>query len=211
MTRFKIIGLTLVAVFAISAVVASAASAAQWLLNGKVITSAVSIKSKSSGKLLLADLAAPSGGTYIECEGTDEGSVGPGVKDAVKNITATSCVFQSGKSGACEASGKVTAAALHLPWSTEVVTVSGKNRDKLTGTGGNPGWDVTCVVLGVFEVSDECTSAAAEPLLANVAGGVDATFEAAETASCTKGNGSSGMVIGTDLNENPTGKTISVG
>jgi hypothetical protein len=207
MTRFKIIGLALVAVFAISAMASASASALQWLIGGKGITKATAIT--SSGKLLLADLSAPSGGTYIECTGTDKGTVGPGATDEVTSITATKCSFQSGKNGACTASDEVTAAALHLPWKTELVSVSGVTRDKTTAT-SNPGWDVTCTVAGIIEVSDECTSANVAPAISNVAGGVDATFEASETASCTKGTSSSGMVIGPDLNESPSGGTLSV-
>jgi YD repeat-containing protein len=81
----------------------------------------------------------------------------------------------------------------------------------LTGTGGNPGWSIECTIAGIFKVQDTCTSAKAAPLLTNVSGGEDATFEASESASCSLGNASSGMVIGSDLTENPSGKTLSVG
>jgi hypothetical protein len=208
MKRIRIIGLTLVAVFAITAVVASSASALQWLINGRSIAAPVAVKSSSVGSLLLADLAATGGSTAILCTGTDEGTVGPGNKDSITKITATGCSFESGKNGVCEASKPVTAGALHLPWTTELLTVGGKTRDMLTGTGGNVGWKVECTVAKIFKVSDECTSATAEPLMTNVTGGVDATFEASETASCTKGNSTSGMVIGTDLNENPSSTEI---
>jgi hypothetical protein len=207
MTRFKIIGLALVAVFAISAMVSASASALQWLIGGKPVTKATAVS--SSGKLLLADLSAPSGGTYIECTGTDKGTVGPGGMDEITAITASGCVFQSGKNGACTAGDSVTAEGLHLPWLTTLITVGSSIRDKTTAT-KNPGWNVTCTVAGIIKVEDECTSSTAQPLLSNVAAGVDATFEASETASCTQGTSSSGMVIGTDLNESPSGGTLSV-
>jgi hypothetical protein len=211
MTRIKIIGLTLVAVFAISAVVSASASALQWLLNGRAITSAVNISSKAVGTLLLADLAATGGEVALLCEGNDKGTAGPGAAGTVSEITATGCTFQEKKNGSCTASDKVTAVAVHLPWKTTLTTVGANTRIALAGTSGNPGWSVECTVGGIIKVQDTCTSSAAAPLASNVAGGVDATFESSETASCSLGNGSSGMVIGTDLNANPTGKTLTVG
>jgi hypothetical protein len=209
MARFKLVGLTLVAAFAILAVVSASASALQWLLNGKPIEKAVTVT--SSGTLLLADLSAPGGGTYIICKGTDKGTIGPLAHDEVTSIPNPKCEFQSGKSGSCTAGDEVKAEALNLPWLTLLITVNGKTRDALsTHTGKNPGWNVTCTVAGIIKVQDECTSATGEPSVANLAAGVDTTFEESETASCTQGNATSGMVIGTDLNENPTGSTISV-
>jgi len=207
----KIIGLALVAVFAISAVASASASALQWLSNGKPITSPISISSTSVGKLLLADLSATGGAVAIECTGTDKGTVGPGAMGAVSSITATSCSFQSGKNGSCTAGDKVTAVAVNLPWLTGLTTVGSNTHIPLSGTGGNPGWSVECTVGGIIKVQDTCTSAAAAPLAINVSEGVDATFEAPETASCTLGNATSGIVRGTDLNESPSGTTLTVG
>jgi hypothetical protein len=204
MKQIKIIGFTLVAMFAISIVAAASASALEWLLNGKPIAAPVLVNSKSIGKLLLADLAAPSKGTFIECEGNDEGTVGPGDKDLVSSITATKCNFEKGRSGACEESKTVTAKALGLPWNTLLYTENGKTRDSITSEHGTAiGWNVECTVAGFFKVQDECTTKLASTAMANVTGGVSATFEASETASCTQGNSTSGMVIGSDLNENP--------
>jgi hypothetical protein len=208
--RMKLMGLTVVAALAVLAVMAASASALQWLLDGKPIEGTVHVN--SSGSLLLADLAAPSGGTFIVCKGTGEGTIGPLAHDEITELKARTCEFQTGKNGACEASVEPTARAVNLPWLTLLVTVSGTTRDDvLPGKSGkSPGWKVECQVLGIFKVSDECTTASGSPVVANVAGGVTTTFEEKETASCTEGNKTSGMVIGAPLNENPRGHTISV-
>lgn len=204
MKQIRIIGLALVAMFAISAVAAASASALIWLLNGKPIAVPVAVKSTSIGKLLLADLAAPSGGTFIECEGNDKGTVGPGNKDLISEITATKCNFETGRAGACEESKTVTAKAIGLPWNTILYTENGKTRDSITSeNSAEIGWKVECTVLKVFKIQDECTTKLASTAMANVTGGVSATFEASETAKCTQGNATSGMVLGSDLNENP--------
>lgn len=212
MTRIRIIGLALVAVFAISAVVAASASALEWLLNGKPILTAKAVS--SSGSLVLEDLAATGGAVEIECTGSDEGTVGPGAQDLVTTIKATSCKFLAEKHGVCEESKPVTANAINIKkhWETLLVTnSSGQIRDLITSPEGKgPGWNVECKVGGILEVSDECTSASPEPLVTNLSTGVDVTFEASETASCSKGSSTSGMVVGPDLNKNPTGETLSV-
>lgn len=208
MQRIKILGLALMAVCAVSALVsASALAAHEWLLNGKPITTAVKINSKSVGSLLLEDLHASGGAVAIVCEGTDKGTVGPGAKDEVTSITATNCTFE--KNGQCEANKGVTANALHLPWKTTLELVSGELRDVIMGTGGEPGWNVECTVFGVFKIQDECTALSSTGIK-NDSTGVLAKFDSkTPLANCTNGGANAGMVEGTDLNENPTGGTIS--
>jgi hypothetical protein len=205
------IGLALVAAFAITAVAAASASAAPvWKLNGVEIKEAVSVKSKSVGKLKLSDTGA---GTEIECEGTDKGKVGPGGKDEVIEITATGCSFVSAKNGSCEASKPVTAKAVNLPWVTELYEPEvGKIRDHIRAHsgGGAPGWVVECTVAGFFKVQDECTGES-NTAMSNVTGGVDAIFDATTPkANCSIGGTGTGKVEGTDLNENPVAGTITV-
>jgi hypothetical protein len=210
MTRTKLVGLTVFALFAICAVMSASASALQWLLDGKPIEKVVHVN--SSGTLLLADLAAPKGGTYIICKGTGEGTIGPLAHDEITEIKATECEFQPERNGECVSSKPVTARAVNLPWLTLLVTVGGETRDDIlpTKAGKNPGWAVECTVLEIFRVEDECTTATGSPLVSNVAGGVTTAFSEKETASCTLGTATSGMVIGAPLNENPRGHTISV-
>lgn len=207
--RFRLVGLMVFALFAIFAVMSSSASALQWLLDGKPIEGTVHIA--STGSLELADLAATGGSTAIICEGTGAGSIGPLAHDEVTELKAAKCKFVSGKNGACEASKEVTARPVNLPYLTLLVTISGETFDEVLPKGGTTiGWTVECTVLGVFRVSDTCTAASTLTLVVNLPGGVDTNFLERETASCTEGNSSSGMVIGTPLNANPTGHTISV-
>ncbi len=207
MTRIRIIGLAVFAVFAIVAVAASSASALEWLLNGKPITTAVPVT--STGTLLLEDLSATGGAVAILCKGTDKGTVGPGALDEITSITATGCTFDNKTHGICEESAAPNAKAVNIAkgWMTLLLTVGGQNRDMITGNeaGKNPGWSVECTVSKVIKVTDTCTTANGDPLVANVAGGagVLATFEASETASCTEGTSTSGMVTGPDLTESP--------
>ena len=221
MSRIRLIGLTLVAALALSAVaVASASAAPVWRLNGAEVKEATTVKSKSIGKLVLSDTST---GTVIECEGTDKGTVGPGAKDEVKEITATSCGFKEGKHGSCEEGHPVTATAVHLPWKTELYEEGGRVRDRITyGSKGQeekgeaPGWKVECTVLTFFKVQDECTGVS-NTGIENFAGsetlpsGVKAIFDATTPkANCSVGGAGTGEVTGIDLNESPAGKTLTV-
>jgi hypothetical protein len=210
LARFRIVGLVLVVVFAVSAVVSASASALQWLLNGRPITTPVTIK--SSGTLTLADLAA---GTTIECEGSGEGTVGPAANDLEKSIKAENCKFV--KQGSCEAEEKhkPNAQPLGLPYLTLLLGLEGNSGtwfDRLRSekSGSNIGWEVECGVGGILTVTDKCTTPGTTLLAANATGGVTTAFLESETASCTLGNASSGMVFGTPLNKNPAGGTISI-
>jgi hypothetical protein len=212
MIRLKLIGLTLVAMFAVMAGFAASASALQWLLDGKPIERPVHVK--SSGQLQLADLAATGGATEIICKVTDEGTVGPLAHDEEAVFRPTGCSFVSGKNGSCEASREVTGAFINLPWLTLLLTEGPPPgelwRDWFNRAGKAIGWDVECTVLGVFKAQDECTTPRFHTPVVNLADGVGATFLQTETLSCTLGNASSGMIFGTDLVENPTGHTISI-
>jgi hypothetical protein len=208
MARLRLLWLILIPVASLLA--ATSASALQWLLDGRPIEGTVHVH--SSGSMLLADLAAPRGGTYMECEGSGEGSIGPLAHDEITSITAEKCKFQTGRNGECEAGKTVTARAVNLPWLTLLVTVGGEIRDDIlpSKAGKNPGWNIECTVLEVFKVQDECTGASASLLMSNVAGGVVATSSEEARASCSLGTASSGMAIGSPLVENPGGHTISV-
>ncbi|HEY2631125.1 MAG TPA: hypothetical protein VGI26_01970 [Solirubrobacteraceae bacterium] len=199
MRKIHIVGLALVAMFAFFAVSVASASAVEWLIKNEAIAAATAVKSKSVGKLVLEDM----GMSKIECEGTDAGTVGPGAVDSITAITATGCVAVS---GSCEA--PVTAKAVGLPWATELVAGP---RDKITTVAA--GWAVECLVAGIFKIQDTCTGATSTGI-SNVAAGVDAAFDATsgETpATCTLTGKATGLVEGTDLNENPAGGQLTVG
>ncbi len=79
MRSIKILGMAFAAVLALTVVVAGSASAHEWLVGGKPVTTALAGKSKTLGKgFLLEDAGAK---TAIICPGTDEGTVGPGAAD----------------------------------------------------------------------------------------------------------------------------------
>ncbi len=197
MKRIRILGLMVFAVFALSAVAASTASAVQWLDNGNPISSPIEVLSK--GTLLLEDLASPGGGTAVLCEGKNRGTVGAGSRDLTLSITNIVCSFE--RVGACKAGTTPTAEAVHLPWVTRLLTVAGVTRDMIENSGaGAPGWAVECEsILG--KQRDECTSETeGDPSITNNSSGdVTETFDPSERASCTKGNSTSGMVIGNVL------------
>jgi len=204
MTRIiRMLGLMVVAVFSLSAVAASTASALQWLDNGKPIVQAAGllVLSESIGSVELSDLSATGGATAILCTGNNHGTVGPGDHGTIKLITATGCSFEPGKNGACETGEAPNAKAVHLPWATLLLTVNGMTRNMIENSGaGEPGWVVECRFGGFFHVQDECTSKTGDPLIQNLANGdVHATFESSETAACNKGTSTSGMVVGLTL------------
>ncbi|MGD0452469.1 MAG: hypothetical protein ABSB69_02625 [Solirubrobacteraceae bacterium] len=179
--------------FALSATVASSAFALEWKLNKEAIK--VATKTKSEGKLTLQDKGAK---VKIECEGTDEGTVGPGVKDELTAAKASKCKTLE---GTCE---EPTAEPLGLPWKTSLVAGP---RDEIEG---KPGWKVVCKIAGIFKITDECTGATSTGI-SNVAGGVDATFEEkSKNANCTVGGEGQGVVRGTDLIKSPESGKLTV-
>ena len=130
--RLRIVGLCLVAVFAVSAVgAASAFASPEWLQNGLKLTSALSVTSK--GKLKLTDTKGglKKGSVTIECTGTDKGTVGPGAADELTEVKATECKHVAG-----EECPSPSAEAVHLPWKTELYEEGSAIRDKVAETAG---------------------------------------------------------------------------
>ncbi len=222
MKHLKIIGLCLVAVFAIGMTTAAGASAAPvWEQCGEAgSTTKYSehqcLKVESGGKwswqevkatekaighgtLTLADTKIPViGRVEVSCSYTLKGTVGPGKFDRIETVEVGACT--AGKN--CETVTK-NAEAVNLPWQTELSETTEKAvRDTLTGTGkGSPGWKVSCKVLGL-EKSDECTketgATAIESRLANGTENlVVSTFGPAfGKATCSVGGAESGEIKG---------------
>jgi hypothetical protein len=69
---------------------------------------------------------------------------------------------------------------------------------------------VSCKVAGILKVTDECTSAAAATQVLDLASGVELFSPEFETASCSSGTRTSGMLLSSDLIENPAGETLAV-
>jgi hypothetical protein len=209
MRKFKIVGLALFAVFAFSAYAASTAFAvetASWLINGLPILLGESYnvdilpEAAPNNFILVEDMGAP-GTPDILCEvqnalgwlfanGEDlqtEGECNNAVEDAAGNT--------------CRA--PITVLPVHLPWLTQLEEVVAVFEDGLTsGTGGAPGWEVTCLdFLGILH-TDTCTTnlGKANPLENLADGLILATFEVnppvASQANCTTGGNTQGLVEG---------------
>src|SRR5882724_6982273 len=100
MRNRHILGLALFAALALSAVAASSAFALEstWLIGGVKPTAATAVLSESVGKIKLEDMSKA---TVVECEATDEGTVGPGPADKVTAIAFANCAFAAGGAGPC--------------------------------------------------------------------------------------------------------------
>jgi hypothetical protein len=206
MSRIRILGLALVAAFAMSAVAATAASAAPvWEeeVGGVFKPITVAKASTSTGTLKLKDTGTLLGESEVECTGTDKGTVGAGSADTITEIKATEC------KGIKVCKAPVTAEALNVApklaggvWQTALETVGTETRDKVTTTSGTKvvGWTVTCET-SFGKQTDVCESASTTTAMTNNANGtVTATFDAkSPSAKCSLGNATSGHVLGTDV------------
>jgi hypothetical protein len=215
MLRIQMIGLALGAALAMSVVAASSASAAHlWLIGGKLVASEVKIH--ATDLFLLTDDTPPVGGaTQIHCKRFDDGTVGPHALDLVLAITAellgtndkVHCTFD--KTGGCESGSLLLALAIGLPWHTELYLEGTEVRDHIASStpGGKIGWKVTCKAPLLGIITDECLNGLASVLVANVAGGVEGTYDAkSNSAECSFNGGAfranAGLVRGTRLFEN---------
>jgi hypothetical protein len=211
MRKISIVGLSLFAVLAFSAVAAASAFAeSEWLIDGAVVTAAT--QSLSEGELLLCDDKGGLSGqkVCVHCSGLDVGTVGPGKADKVTEITnlagtskdITDCTNDEN----CPA--PILVEAVHLPWTTEVILSGTTFRDLIgPGTGGEPGYTVSC-----FGVSDTCTGHTSTLLENKVAeNDVLALFEpAVEPGTCTRGGAGQGLVEGDILLFLEEGLTLAV-
>jgi len=233
MSKIKVLGLALVAMFTFGVVAASSASATEpsWGLCEEQSTAKFLYSDKwcdkdvnktgefefkaattellinSHGTLDLEDNKATGGASKIECTGIDHGLVGPGSKDLLNFVEASGCKKISGQ---CNEK-TVFAKAVNLPWKTLLLYVGSEIRDDLESDGaGEPGYTVECGAT-IFElhVEDTCTGATSTGILP-VEGGVDATFDSKSAhANCSIGGTGSGVVTGTDLLLSPSGHNLS--
>jgi hypothetical protein len=200
MKKLQVILLALVAMFALSAVLAATASAeatllAEWLINGAGVTTLTSTTSML-GKILLEDTAAGAG---VECEGEFIGSVGPNGEDETTKVftkggvevtlaapltLANGCTITKG----CEAAAGVEVAPEGLPWHTLLYLdeTTGKFLDNVA----KAAYSVKCRII--FTVTDECTvTNGAFEVLAS-AGGAEAVGKVEPNATCTFAGGKTG-------------------
>jgi hypothetical protein len=236
MKSIKIAGLCLVAMFVVSVVTASVASAKvpewkqcressgagtkwedskctkpsksgkwEWkqLETKEAVTSIATLKFRDKNTLL--------GEVEIQCQGTDEGTVGPQSKDEITSITIELKQCKVLKN--CEKIESIS--IIHLPWETRLAEENGQQRDKIKSSGaGAPGWVITCHT-GLGNVSDECTSETGSTLMEDLENGtVNAIFEKESgKAKCTQstlGSKESGEVEGTDNSKSREGWALMV-
>lgn len=212
MKKLHIIGLTLVAVSALSALFAMSAFAAslpaEWLANGEKITTPLA--ADSVGTLVLSDTKS---GITVECSGLFEGTVGPGAADTITKVVGLGageelfimCTTTVGNI-LCTVGTLAEVMAVNLPWTTEALLATETEfRDDITaGTGGNPGYEVEC--KGFKDTCTGVTSAKAT----NVTGGVEGLFEEkSENATCSIGGAGAGTVRGSGVTS-VSGVTLTI-
>ena len=218
MKAIKLAGLCLAAIFAVSLVASTAASAASWkrCVEGaggttkyetsqcnhigstnkyEWVTLGGTEKVIASATLTLKDTNTPTGTVAVTCSGTDEGAIGPTKYARIETIAVASCTEGEG----C---GKLVRKAepVNLPWQTELFETEKALRDLIVSAiGKGPvGWKVTCTIGGI-ETADECTGETDSTLMTDTKGMVLATFESKSGKPyCTVGGPESGEVLGTN-------------
>jgi hypothetical protein len=215
MKKIQLVGLVLVAVFAISAMVASSAFAeSEWLLNAEPITSAIA--TEAPGTLKLEDSATGTG--KITCVGNFVGTVGPGSADTISTVlgkTSTEVAPINCESVSC-ASKLAELSPINLPWSTKVELSGTLEWDHFLGTDSGakePGYSLKCTVLGI-PITDVCTGLAGAAL-SNVTGGVQGIFTPGEepinpSGTCTFSKEKSATIEGGGVTKPTLSGTLTV-
>jgi hypothetical protein len=160
MRKFRLLGFTLFAVFALGAVVVSSAfAAAEWLVGGAAVTAELLIE--TSGELTLIHLA---GGflepeATIKCSGIFDGAVLPAGLDVISELLTLGGVvvteanpLSCTKVKTCENGSTVF--AQELPWATQLTLMAvggGSIYLDLFSAGPSgklPGYLIVCLFLG---------------------------------------------------------------
>ncbi len=170
MKTLKILGITLIAIFAFGVITAASASAetAFWLAGGNAITA---LTSTASAGLLLLSFKIGVERTTVHCDVEFFGSVGANGEDEVNEmlssegnktgvpLTGTAAKCQVSTGGLCTfgATGEVW--PTELPWHTHLLLLAAPEPEYLdiylAETGKLPGFEVKCPgPLGTFSV--EC-------------------------------------------------------
>ncbi|HEY5194649.1 MAG TPA: hypothetical protein VIJ39_12355 [Solirubrobacteraceae bacterium] len=202
MKKIHVLGLAVFAVFAVFAFGAVAASASfgaevpQWLVSGATIALGTEVKTtlemEAGNLLLVEDMKAP-GAPDILCEVTK--ATGVLLSNGADKQTTGECIKPVDDKKVCT---EISVKPVHLPWTTQLLSTS---EDGITaGTGGLPGWEVKCTVLGI-PVTDICETAGGKTLLSTTEDGlIDVEFmeteTAAEEAVCSLNKEKSGLVFG---------------
>ena len=214
MKKFQLLGLMLVAAFAISVVAASAASAvefllAEWLAAGSPITT--SQATDQEGELELEDQKVLGVAVKILCSGILDGTVSADGEDSITELLSLAGVAAgtplSGPGVTCtntaNCGGTPKVWAVNLPWTTLAELMVDGTETFFVDLIINGKYESECTVLGT-KVTDECTSAEVAVQLTNETGGiVDGNFSDAfqelaglKLGTCTIGGSESAVVTG---------------
>jgi hypothetical protein len=219
MRKIQLLGLMVLAAFAISVVAASAASAevALWTSNGAEIKGAVS--TTATGLLNLTDLGAPGGEVTVDCEGALDGYVEGGGRGHVSEVlylekketeNLIECEVVKEKAGLCETSMLADVIPIGLPWASQAeLNGTGYLNDITSVSGGSLGYMVTCLTI-LGETLDECTQTLAEQELVAAAGGVDGVAKETGKGNCTLGGNGEGDIEGSGLLTLNGGATLGI-
>jgi hypothetical protein len=203
MRKIHLVGL---AVFAVSAFLAVAASAAfaeevpQYLVEGATIalgtSEAVTTETETgeAGLALIEDMnASAAGDPDILCEVAKV--AGTILSNGEGETTAGECLKPVVDKGTC---GSPKVNPVNLPWTSLLLEpTAGVFEVDLKAAGNGPGWAAECTVLGV-KVIDTCTTQNGKALVTNIEGLLHIEFmeeiEKIEQANCSVGGAEQGLV-----------------
>jgi hypothetical protein len=190
MRKLSVLTLSLALLACGALTMATGASALEWLVGAAPIMEGINVGIVSEGTLMFDDETDAS---LFECALLDKGTVASGGKGSITSITsptevvAAPCKLLNAGTHKCEEPTHVT--ALNLPWTTRLIEVGGVGRNRFTVTGGEPGWELDCLVFGGIKLVDTCTAKEPNVGLKNLATTVEQIFDTkTEKWKCTSGD-----------------------
>jgi len=239
MRKFGLVGIAIFAVLAFSAFSASAAFAEPELLFDEATVTA-NQGLESEGELELTDTKAFGGAAAtVKCSGFLDGTylfaerkidIETILTLGKKSVTSLGTGGSTGEEASvlcealtiCEKTTDVELNPVNLPWLLTIVLDTVGTEDLyllqfLSAGNGPPGWEITCLDLGV-KLTDECTGETLTADLQNMSPldllgvfGSRAEEEAnKETGTCTLGGAGTGVVEGEGLITATSGLTVEV-
>jgi hypothetical protein len=204
MRKTQVLLLVVVAVCVLSAYAASSTFAAhEWLdLEGAHLTKTVEAL---TDMLILIHHKPPAilggGEITIHCTGQLHGNVGTAGKDAVGDVlglkgelNSIDCEVSTSTNASCPAKTLVTAHAVHLPWTTQLVLNGAVIEDELFESMHHPGYNFEC-----GRISVECTENERLKWIANSTAGAEFEFTGMSVINCTDGGPAAVLGKGTLL------------
>jgi hypothetical protein len=194
MRKMQTLSTALIAVFMLSGIAASIATAAEWLKNGEAVTKAEA--ATTDANIIIIHKGGSLGTAKIECSIKLTGTVSPEGKDEAKLVE--SLTGEQDLIGNCKVvEGFCLGAVVHaieLPWATKLEEVSEKIWDKT-----NFGYNVLCS----FGIQVACSAISEKALFErNGANGAEFSYRGEESGKITCSDG------GESALESPTRMTV---